>query len=292
MNSILDDPYSFREKSPRSLNIFTIIQVLFGGFSVQFGSLFFWFGMIFTFIFVGQSELVYLFTIDGDWVETTGLVESIERTGVTVNDQPYYKFNFKFTVDGKELSGASMGPRGTIMEGESAAVEYTSLNTDRARIIGTTTKSFPVWTALVLIFPLIGFILMAIGFRENIKALKMLRVGVFTRGKKLSKTATNTIINNRRVYAFEFTFQVAKKPYIATCKTDLTELVEDEELEKILYNPKNPSQNLVYDAMGAAPAIDESGRITQSGILALRYLLGTIIGLLINGFIAFFMYII
>jgi len=291
MANILDDTRSFRERAPRSLNIFTKIQVLFGGFFFQFGSGFFWFGMIFTLIFVGQSELVYIFSFDGEWVETSATVEGSSNTFAEVNGAAQYEFLFSYEVEGEEFQGSCYGPfQSSLAGGNTVRIEYRSRNPARSRIVGMTTMVFPIWVMFVLLFPLIGFIFMVLGMRDNIKSLGLLLNGKFTRGKKLSSRATNTRINNRTVYAYEFGFEVNNKTYIAKCKTHLSEKVEDEELEKIIYDKKNPNHSIVYDAMGAAPEIDKFGKLQQAGPLAIRYMLITIIGLLVNGAIYIGMY--
>ncbi|WMX15026.1 hypothetical protein [Aureispira sp. CCB-E] len=284
---------TLREQPPRYLSPLTCINVLFGGFSIQFGSIFFWFGMIFLLVFGGQSSAIHWFSFDGEWKETEGLLLEINETSTEVNDQIIYEYVFSYNANGQSLLGTSSAVFGGEKEGQIVAVEYKSGNHLRSRIVGMRTEIFPGWVLfLVLIFPAIGFGFLFFGFKENIKALKLLKNGMFTRGKMKSYKATNTSINEETVYAYEFEFYANNKLYIATCKTHLTAQVEDEEAEKILYDKKNPELNIVYDAMGAAPKIDRFGRIKQSNLLALSSLLSTVIGLLINGVIFYFLFMV
>jgi hypothetical protein len=291
MNNILDQD-TLRERPPRYLSILTRINVLFGGFSVQFGALFFWFGMIFVLIFVGQSEAVHLFSADGEWVETEGFLLEINETSGEINEEYVYEYVFTYSVDGQSLRGESNATFGGEKEGDLVNIEYKSGDNNRSRIIGMTSEMFPAWVGLIIvIFPLIGLGFLFFGFKENIKALRLLRMGTFTRGSMASYEATNTRINDEMVYAYKFEFSANNKTFIAECKTHLTERVEDEETEKILYDKAKPTFNLVYDAMGAAPEIDRSGRIVQANVLALKVLISTVIGLLVNGLIFFVMYL-
>lgn len=290
MKSILDQD-NLREGPPRYLSILTCINVLFGGFSIQFGSIFFWFGMVFVVAFVGQSDAVYWFSFDGEWVETEGLLLEINDGSGSVNDEPIYEYVFSYSAKGQSFTGKSNATFNGEKEGAIVRVEYKEENPIRSRIIGMRSEAFPGWIALiVLIFPAIGSGFLYFGFKENIKALRLLRNGSFTRGKMISYEATNTSINEETVYAYKFEFYANNKMYVAECKTHLTERVEDEETEKILYDKAKPEFNLVYDAMGAAPAIDRFGRIKQSNILALRFLLSTIIGLLVNSLLFLLIY--
>lgn len=255
------------------------------------GSAFFWFGMIFTLLFVGQSELIYIFSFDGDWVETGATIEAVSNTFAEVNNQEQYEFTFSYEVGGQSLEGTCYGPfQSSFVEGNTVEIEYRSGNPARSRILGMTTTVFPIWVMFVLIFPLIGFVCMAIGFRQNVRTLSLLRNGKFTQGKKLTAEPTNVQVNNNTVYAYEFEFEANYKKYIANCKTHLRHRVEDEELEKILYNKTNPNQNLVYDAISTLPNIDQFGRMEQAGPLAVLYLGITVLGLLVNGAIYYGVY--
>ena len=137
-----------------------------------------------------------------------------------------------------------------------------------------------------MIFPLVGFGLCISGLMQNRKALYLLRFGRSTRGHMVSCQRTNTSINDDYVYAYEFEFEVGRKKYIAHCKTHLTEVVEDEEREIILYMDYNPSKNVVYDAMSGAPQITNDGRLVQSSVSAIKYLLIPIVGSGINALVA------
>lgn len=280
-----------RERPPRTLSLLTRIQVLFGGFYFQFGSIFFWFGLIFVLLFVGQSNVVYWFKFDGDWVETQGMIQSIEETNSEVNESPVYEYSFSFNVGGQSYQGVSYSTwNSSIVEGKETAIEYKEGDANRARIMNTTEAMFPSWIAFVLLFPIVGFFLVWSGLNKNIQALHLLVHGNFTRGKMLSYNATGVEINEAPVYEYEFEFETNYKTYIATCRTHHTQAVEDEELEKILYKKDDPTYSIVYDAIESMPSIDKFGQIEQAGMTALIYLISTILGVLINGAIFLGMY--
>lgn len=285
------DRETLRENPPRHLSLLTRINVLFGGFHIQFGSVFFWFGMVFVLGFVGQSPAIHLFSFDGDWRETEGLLLEINDGHGEINDEPIYEYVFSYSANGQSFTGKSNATFSGEKETTIVQIEYKTGNPTRSRIVGMRSELFPVWIVfIVIIFPAIGLAFLFFGFKENRKALQLLINGRFTRGKMLSYEATNTTINDQTVYAYKFEFHASNKTYIAECKTHLTERVEDEETEKILYDKADPKFNLVYDAMGAAPKIDRFGKIEQSNLLALRGLVSTVIGLLINVLIFLFMY--
>jgi len=290
MNNILDQD-TFRDRPPRYLNILTRINVLFGGFSVLFGSIFFWFGMVFVLVFVGQSDAIHWFSMDGEWKETEGLLLEINDGNGSVNEEPIYEYVFSYSANGQSFTGKSNAMFKGEEENTIIQVEYKAENPIRSRIIGMRSEVFPAWVVfLVLIFPIIGLVFLVLGLKENTKALKLLINGTFTRGKMIHYEATNTRINNQTVYAYKFEFHASNKMYIAECTTHLTERIEDEETEKILYSKADPTFNLVYDAMGAAPKLDRFGRIEQSNPLALKGLIPMVLGLLVNGVIFLLLY--
>lgn len=285
------DRETLRENPPRHLNLLTRINVLFGGFYIQFGSVFFWFGMVFVLIFVGQSSAIHWFSFEGDWRETEGLLLEINAGYGEVNEEPIYEYVFSYSANGQSFTGKSNAAFSGEEETTIVQIEYKTGNPTRSRIVGMRSELFPAWVVLlVIVFPAIGFVFLFLGFKKNIKALQLLINGTFTRGKMLSYEPTNAVINDQTVYAYKFEFHASNKTYIAECKTHLTERVEDEETEKVLYDKADPKFNLVYDAMGAAPKIDRFGKIEQSNLLALKVLISTIIGLLVNGLLFLLMY--
>lgn len=88
------------------------------------------------------------------------------------------------------------------------------------------------------------------------------------------------------IYKYVFEYEYLNKTYTTICKTHKTWLVEDEELETILFDPNHPEQSVIYDAENAFPIIDKNGTI-QFKKRSLLYLLLPIIciGLMVTAFI-------
>lgn len=283
---------NLRSAPPRYVSILTKIELLYGGFHIQFGSFFFWFGLIVALIFVGNSDARYILSFDGDWIQHEGVVLGSKETNTSVNEERIYEYSFSYSIDGKEFRGTSYGYYDSEWseQGKTVPIEYKFGNLERSRIYGQDTSSVPLFAVFVLIFPGAGLVFMFVGLRKNLKGLRLLVHGEFTRGQMASYCATSTSINERTVYEYEFIFLVNEHPYTATCKTHLTEEVEDEEKEVILYMPKNPNENVVYDAIASMPIIGVDGTLEQASSLALLSLWSVFLGLLVNGTIAYFMF--
>lgn len=59
---------------------------------------------------------------------------------------------------------------------------------------------------------------------------------------------------------FEFTDDFGNS-YKATAKNHITDLLEDESKEQLLYDPKNPSYAVMLDNLPGSPDVDDMGNI-------------------------------
>jgi hypothetical protein len=125
------------------------------------------------------------------------------------------------------------------------------------------TGTAPKFTAFVLIFPLVGLFMVIPGIRSQAKALDLLRNGEFTRGQLREKESTGTVYSINDVqypeYKYTFDFQYNGVTYQAIAKTHITEPLEDEALENILFYPGYPTFNVVYDGISNSPRMDQMG---------------------------------
>ena len=240
-------------------------QVLFGGFFNQFGWLFFGFGMIFVWVFGLSADFSSAQFALSESKTTQGTISDIQSTSASENDTPVYANHFVFRVEREETDYAGVsyttGQRFSI--GQMVPVQYLVDNPDVSRIEGARGNTFSPWIiCLVAIFPTIGLIFIIAGLRRGVKGNRLLHNGKIGQGRLVDKSATNTRINNRTVFKLTFEFEAEDgMTYQATAKSHLTENLEDEPWEQLLYNPRNPSDAVLVDNLPGAPDIDESGNI-------------------------------
>lgn len=275
------------DKPPRSLDIFTQAVILFGGFNVQFGLGFVAFGSIFVWAFGMNSEAITFFEKKADWVEHFAVVERMENTNASENNQTIYKCHYKYIVDATEYSGKGYTLSYSIQEGSEIRILYNKNQVDKSKMKDGRTQPFPWWVVLIVfIFPLSGTLLAVFGISKNINALKLFKQGYFTKGVMQSKVSTggSITIDNRRypIHDYEFTFEVEGKTYIGSCRTHLAEKVEDEEEEIILYDQFYPESNVVFDSIGNAPAISDYGNFVPFGSEKAVYLIIPTLVILMN----------
>lgn len=253
------------DPAPRRVDVFSKFVILFGGFSQQFGWIFFTVGSLFAWIFIPISEVRYWFVSEKNWVETGGDIMAIEQTNASVNDAPVYKIVYGFDVEGKIRTGNGYAYGQTYQVGQEVQIKYRPDAPDKSYIMGARRSMFPAFVLFILIFPAVGLAFLIPSFLQNLKAVRLLENGAFTRGKMAEKSGTNTTIkiNNTTypVYKYSFEFTTAGRTYTAACRTHQTWKVEDEEQEIILYDRFNPGFNVVYDAAPNMPGISAAGEL-------------------------------
>jgi hypothetical protein len=275
---------------PRRVPFLVRCSVLFGGVLNQMGWLFFGFGLIFVWVFGLNSDVTsFLYflgereTIRGTIISTGRPVAS-EGGSDTSEGTPIYANYYAFTTpDGKQYQGISYATGRKLQVGRLVAIEYTKGNPAISRIKGMRRAIFGPFGLISFIFPVIGFFVIYAGLKKGLKASRLLKHGRIGVGKLKSKIPTNTRINEQRVYKLTFEFSPDEGgTYDVVSKTHLVDALENDEQEKLLYDPYKPSYAVMFDNLPGSPRIDELGNIRARSILrSLAFLvipLATIIG--------------
>jgi len=270
-------------QTQRRIPFSTRIGILFGGFKSQFGWAFFGFGMIFFWVFAMNADLSdYYF--DEDTVETEGVAIRWQGTGASENEVPVYENYFLFVdEEGLEHEGVSYATGYAVTSGEALTIEYPQGKPEYARIKGMRNSMFSPFVLFVVIFPLVGLIFILLGIRRSFRSLRLLRYGELAKGVLVSKEATNTRINNRRVYRMTFTFKDGQgREYTVTERTPLPYVLQDDKQETLLYLRSRPSNAIMLDNLPGAAAMDENGSVkpypARNALFLLFFPLSTIIG--------------
>ncbi|MBK8206016.1 MAG: hypothetical protein IPK87_04375 [Planctomycetes bacterium] len=296
------DQYSRRSPEPgavsspaeRGVPLSVYAVSLFGGFANLFGSIWLSISMVAVWVFVPMTDVSSLWRFSGEMVQASGRVIAIESTGYSEGGTddtpgtPVFAVRYQFTdsrgVVHQGMSytlGAMYAPDGPV------SVEYRADDPKTSRIVGARTSPAPIWVLLIImIFPTIGVVFLFFGLREGIRRTSLLGSGKLARGKLVSKSPTNTSINNQRVYKFEYEFEAEDgSRHISVARTHETNRLQDEETEQILYHPRNPSRSYVVDALPAGVTIGPEGRFrAPHPVRTLGILLPPLILLAVNAF--------
>jgi hypothetical protein len=240
-------------------------QVLLGGFSNQFGWLFFGFGMIFVWLFGGVTLLNGVYFWVGGMETASGIIADVRSTNTSENDVPVFANQYLFRVERleQELRGTSYTTGRKFSVGDNVTIEYVTHNPEISRIQSTRTSLMSSWGLCVAcIFPLVGLAFIFGGMSAGVRGVRLLGHGKVVDGVLVSKEATNTSINDRTVYKLTFEFNSENgQTYQAIARSHIPENLQDEAREQILYSPANPHYAVLVDNLPGNPDIDEFGQI-------------------------------
>ena len=258
---------------PRQIDFFTQSILIFGGLLNQIGWFFIGFGMLFFWVAFTFSGFESIFQSTKGWEEIRGTIDQISATNTSVNDQRVYQYDYNFRLNSQIYAGQSFTNGQQFDIGDKVSILFNFNNPEQSVIKGAKRNELSPWIlAFLLIFPVVGCILVIIQTRTNLKNLNLLKIGDSTKAKNIDKQSTggSVTINNKRYPIYKFTFEFSYKDHIkegiyqAVCKTHLSDLVEDEEREIVLFDKFEPKINTVYDAIPNAPMIDSDGNILSA----------------------------
>jgi len=282
---------TFYTEPPRNISMTIKLKNLFGGFSNQFGWFFFSFGLIFVWVFTMQSDLTGWYHYSGELIEINGVVSSVSPTNVSVNNRKVYKYDYSFEDNnGIFHKSASYSSKSSVSKGDRVLIEYPIDKPEFSRIKGMGHNMIGLFFGLFpLLFPMIGLVFIFFGIKKGLKANRLLRLGYFAEGKLEGKKRTNTRINDQTVYKFIFSFKdrYGNKQKITT-KTHKTYALEDEINEKLLYNPNNPKEAIMFDTLNASLKLNNDGSIESNSFFDIfRIMFIPVVSLIVHPYVLY-----
>jgi hypothetical protein len=252
---------------PLSLRILTTLGVgsQIGWAILGFSSIFFW-------AFATNAELPFSFR--GPLAMAAGKVTSVEQTSASENKTRVMANHYAFSVVGRRYEGVSYTTGERVAPGDLVVVQYRTDDPRQSRIEGMRRKTFGSAALFVVIFPLVGLGIVGFAMRAGRKRARLLADGVLAEGKLTNRRATNTTVNKRRVYELTFTF-TAYDGSVREVKsrTSMTERLEDEALEPLLYSPSDPKLAYMLDEVPSRPEVNEVGELKARPAAALASLI-------------------
>lgn len=225
------------------------LGIIFGKFQTIFGLVFFLFSLIFFAIFF---SFVKFDEPGNNSPAIEGIVTKVERTNTSVNDREVYAFHFEYRLpDGTIHSGKSYSEKMYYETGSAVEIQYSADDPAISRIKGMRSGEFGPWIMLAMLpFLLTGLGFLIFGLKKAKKEIYLLQVGELAHGTLLNKEPTSVKINNQTVYKLTFQFTAGDgNAYTTVCKSHKPHLLEDEEKEKLVYDPNAPEQALLLDSL-------------------------------------------
>lgn len=218
------------------------------------------FGMVFVWVFDAGGAVREMIRFAGHVESASGVTVDWRQTSVSVNDSPVYETSYSFrSADGYDVTGASYRTGSHLEPGQSVVVEYKPSNPSISRIQGMRTSVGGLGVSFVFLFPIVGLALAMAGVRGGIRARYLLSEGRLAMAKLISKEPTNTRINNQTVYKYTFQFEVPDGGTYQVVGKTHRHTLDDEELERVVYDPRDPNEAKLLDELPCRPTIDSRG---------------------------------
>lgn len=117
----------------------------------------------------------------------------------------------------------------------------------------------------IIIFPIIGLGMISVGVRKGLKALRLLKGGIPAVGRVVARQVTNVRINDVPVMALTFEFKtVDGRTARCVAKTHLTQDLENDDGEALVYDPKDASIAVLLDDLPGKPRINDASVVRTS----------------------------
>ena len=253
---------------PRHIPFTTKLEILFGGLTNRIGWPILGLGMVFFWVFSLESDLMNIRKFSGQLKEAKGRVTMERGTGAIVNGIEVEEYTYQFWTPQGLFTGKSFSREQHYNLRNEVDVEYVENKPEFNRIKGLRTAEYGIAVGLLpLIVPFIGFLMIYLGIRGGQQTIKLLRYGKVGYGKLFKKAATGREINDQVVYQMFFEFEASDgNKYHVETNTHEAHLLEDEEVEVLLYNERNPNEAMMFDSMPGEPEADEHGNIKGKGL--------------------------
>jgi hypothetical protein len=266
MNQPDENQRILRELPPRHLDWLTQAVMMCGDIVSQTGWALLAIGSVFFWTTAVNSEVKYFFEQHSKaWENKAGVILEADSTGVLERDQPVWRYRHSFALDDYRYLGTSYSVGKKFDSGQIAFISYDPDDPTINYITGLRRSPHRWQVNLLLLIPLFGLIFVLHALRYNLRILRLLKIGDFTRGEKTEKMPTGQTVKEGvqvlPVFKYLFRFEYEEILYLASCRTHQTNLVEDEATESILFDRYNPTFNLVYDAVPNVPVINSEGKM-------------------------------
>jgi hypothetical protein len=241
-------------RKKRNIPVSAIFKIWISDVLNIIGVFFFVFGAVFVLIFFPFQSIFSESATEKD-PAVEGKISMVQGTNASINEEQVYKYTYTYNVyDGADYEGVGYATGELFDEGDDVVVYYRQRNPQISMVEGLRKSEFGGGIGIVvLIFPLIGLVMLFFGTRKTIRSIGVLKVGELAKGKLVNKEATNTSINEQKVYKMTFEFTAKDgKVYRAIAKTHKTYNLEDDEEEQLFYDPHNPENAVLLDILPPA----------------------------------------
>jgi len=183
-----------------------ILNALLNNIPGLLGTIFLFLGLV-TFVFLlPQVDFSILTNLGKVFQKTEGVVLSVEKTSIHVNNDLTYAYKFSYSIEEKKYEAVSYSSEKDLKSGAKVAVEYSVTDPSLSRIEGMMIKPVGLWALIFLLIPAVGIFLLVFTLKKNYPVVQALKNGIMTRAVFIRKEETNIKVKNRSVYNFYYKF--------------------------------------------------------------------------------------
>lgn len=253
----------------RSLPRATVWRLFLSGTINQICWLVLGIGMIFFWMMLFNVDLSFI-DYAGNVERVTGSITDSHETNVSINDETVIVNSYRFIAsDGRPFEDFSYATGRWYPDGARVTIEYPAGKPQLSRIQGMRRKPFGPLGLLFGLGPAAGLLFAYLRVRKLLRIKHLLQHGQLSTGVLVDKTATSARVNDEPVYklTFAFTDDDGREHHVVH-KTHRTEALEDDNEERLLYDPLHPDVAMMVDTLPGLPDLDASGHIRQQPVSA------------------------
>jgi hypothetical protein len=250
---------------PRSLPFDLSLRVVLGDVLGQVGWFLVGFGLIFVWAFDATGGVASVFRFSGELATVEGRTTGWRETSLSINDEDVYETTYAFEVDGRSFAGSSYATGYYVAEGVVVTVEYRASDPSISRIESMRASPAGAVIAFVFVIPLVGLAFVRSGLRRGQRARRLLAEGHLAQAALKSKEEVLSRAD-KSVYrlVFEFTADSGGSHEVEVTTNHAWRL-EDDETERLVYDPRHPSDAVLLDDLPGSPTIDARGSFVGGG---------------------------
>jgi len=222
----------------RNVPLIVILNALLNNIPGLLGTIFLFLGLV-TFVFLlPQVDFSILTNLGKVFQKTEGVVLSVEKTSIHVNNDLTYAYKFSYSIEEKKYEAVSYSSEKDLKSGAKVAVEYSVTDPSLSRIEGMMIKPVGLWALIFLLIPAVGIFLLVFTLKKNYPVVQALKNGIMTRAVFIRKEETNIKVKNRSVYNFYYKFtDFYGVERIVSGSSHKTESFDNITQTEVIYNP-------------------------------------------------------
>jgi len=222
----------------RNVPVIIFVNTVFNNIPGLLGIIFLFLGIVSSVFILPQIDFSDITTFNSGIQKTEGIVQSVEKTSIHVNNDLTYAYKFSYAIEEKKYESVSYSSEKDLTSGAKVAVEYSVTDPSLSRIEGMMIKPVGLWALIFLLIPGVGIFLLVYILRKNYPVVQALKNGIMTIAVFIRKEETNIKVKNRSVYNFYYKFtDFYGVERIVSGSSHKTESFDNITQTEVIYNP-------------------------------------------------------